>query len=43
MEENTPQKNLTAVCIEAGIKREFTVPYNPQQNGVARKEKQNYH
>jgi transposase InsO family protein len=21
-------------CIEAGIKREFTVPYNPQQNGV---------
>ena len=22
-------------CSEAGIKREFTVPYNPQQNGVA--------
>jgi transposase InsO family protein len=22
-------------CIEAGIKRDFTVPYNPQQNGVA--------
>eukprot|EP00253_Pinus_taeda_P015911 PITA_15911 len=22
-------------CVEAGIRREFTVPYNPQQNGVA--------
>ena len=22
-------------CAEAGIRREFTVPYNPQQNGVA--------
>jgi hypothetical protein len=22
-------------CIEAGIKREYTIPYNPQQNGVA--------
>ena len=22
-------------CRSAGIKREFTVPYNPQQNGVA--------
>ena len=22
-------------CGEAGIKREFTVPYNPQHNGVA--------
>jgi transposase InsO family protein len=22
-------------CIDAGIKREYTVPYNPQQNGVA--------
>jgi transposase InsO family protein len=22
-------------CKEAGIKRELTVPYNPQQNGVA--------
>ena len=22
-------------CGRAGIKREFTVPYNPQQNGVA--------
>ena len=23
------------LCKEAGIKREFTIPYNPQQNGVA--------
>ena len=23
------------LCQEAGIKRELTVPYNPQQNGVA--------
>ena len=22
-------------CVEAGMRREFTVPYNPQQNGVA--------
>jgi hypothetical protein len=22
-------------CIEAGIKREYTIPYNPQHNGVA--------
>eukprot|EP00253_Pinus_taeda_P013514 PITA_13514 len=22
-------------CVEVGIRREFTVPYNPQQNGVA--------
>ena len=22
-------------CAEAGIRREFTVPYKPQQNGVA--------
>jgi transposase InsO family protein len=22
-------------CIEAGIKREYTVPYNPHHNGVA--------
>jgi hypothetical protein len=34
MEENIPQNNLTFFCIEAGIKREFTVSYNPQQNGV---------
>jgi hypothetical protein len=24
-------------CIEAGIKREYTVPYNPRQNGVAKR------
>jgi transposase InsO family protein len=34
MEENTPQNNLSVFCIEVGIKRELTVPYNPQQNGV---------
>ena len=22
-------------CAEVGIRREFTIPYNPQQNGVA--------
>jgi hypothetical protein len=27
-------KDFNNFCIEAGIKREFTVPYNPQQNGV---------
>ena len=24
-------------CREAGIKRELTIPYNPQQNGVAKR------
>jgi transposase InsO family protein len=28
-------KEFSNFCIEAGIKREFTIPYNPQQNGVA--------
>jgi hypothetical protein len=28
-------KDFSDLCIEAGIKREFTVPYNPRQNGVA--------
>jgi hypothetical protein len=28
-------KEFKSFCIEAGIKREFTIPYNPQQNGVA--------
>jgi transposase InsO family protein len=28
-------KEFINFCIEAGIKRELTVPYNPQQNGVA--------
>jgi hypothetical protein len=27
-------KDFSDLCIEAGIKREYTVPYNPQQNGV---------
>jgi transposase InsO family protein len=27
-------KNFNNLCIEEGIKREFIVPYNPQQNGV---------
>jgi transposase InsO family protein len=28
-------KDFSNFCIEAGINREYTVPYNPQQNGVA--------
>jgi transposase InsO family protein len=28
-------KEFNNFCIEARIKREFIVPYNPQQNGVA--------
>jgi hypothetical protein len=32
--ENT-SKYLINLCIEAGIKREYIVSYNPQQNGVA--------
>jgi hypothetical protein len=28
-------KEFDSFCIEVGIKREFTVPYNPEQNGVA--------
>jgi transposase InsO family protein len=28
-------RDFNDFCIEAGIKREYTVPYNPQQNGVA--------
>jgi transposase InsO family protein len=28
-------KEFNSFCIEAGIKRDFTVPYNPQKNGVA--------
>jgi transposase InsO family protein len=28
-------KDFSDFCIEARIKREYTVPYNPQQNGVA--------
>ena len=28
-------KEFVALCVWEGIKREFIVPYNPQQNGVA--------
>lgn len=28
-------KEFEGFCKEAGIKRELTVPYNPQRNGVA--------
>jgi transposase InsO family protein len=28
-------KEFNSFCNGEGIKREFTVPYNPQQNGVA--------
>jgi transposase InsO family protein len=28
-------KEFNSFCIETGMKMEFTVPYNPQQNGVA--------
>jgi transposase InsO family protein len=28
-------KDFNDFCVEVGIKREYTVPYNPQQNGVA--------
>jgi transposase InsO family protein len=27
-------KDFSDFCIETGIKREYIVPYNPQQNGV---------
>ena len=28
-------RDFSVLCIEAGIKMEYIVPYNPQQNGVA--------
>jgi len=28
-------RDFNDFCIEAGIKREYTIPYNSQQNGVA--------
>ena len=28
-------RDFSDFCIEVGIKREYIVPYNPQQNGVA--------
>ena len=30
-------KDFEAFCKEAGIKKELTTPYNPQQNGVAKR------
>jgi hypothetical protein len=30
-------RDFNDFCIEAGIKREYTLPYNPQQNGVAKR------
>jgi hypothetical protein len=27
-------RDFSDFCIEAGIKRDYTIPYNPQQNGV---------
>jgi hypothetical protein len=35
MEENTHPRNLFSFCKSAGVRREITVPHNPQQNGVA--------
>jgi hypothetical protein len=32
-------RDFSDFCIEAGIKREYTIPYNPQQNGVAERKK----
>jgi len=30
-------KEIIAFCKEVGIKRELKVPYNPEQNGVAKR------
>ena len=35
MEESLLQMNSMIFCKEVEIKRELTIPYNPQQNGVA--------
>ena len=32
--EEYPSRDFSDFYIEAGIKREYIVPYNPQQNGV---------
>jgi transposase InsO family protein len=32
-------RDFSDLCIEAGIKKEYTVPYNRQQNGVAERKK----
>ncbi len=31
-------KNFTFFCAKEGIKREWTTPYNPEQNGVVERE-----
>ena len=41
MTENSPQKNSRNSTESLGIiKREFSTPYNPQQNGVAEQKNQ---
>jgi transposase InsO family protein len=34
-------KEFNSFCIESGIKREFKILYNPQQNGVAKRKNRN--
>jgi transposase InsO family protein len=36
-------KDFNNFYIEAWIKREYTITYNPQQNGFCREEEWNYH
>jgi len=35
-------KDFTDFCAREGIEREWTTPYNPEQNGVAERKKQDY-
>ena len=35
--EEYTNKDLSDFCAKEGIKRELTTPYNPQQNGVAKR------
>ena len=35
-------KDFTNFCAKEGIRREWTTPYNPEQNGVAERKKQDY-
>ena len=32
---STPMVGFSDFCAQEGIRREFMVPYNPQQNGVS--------
>ena len=34
---NTIDKEFTGFCAREGIKREWTAPYNPEQNGVEKR------